>query len=154
MSTYRVRISRDKGDFVRSLVDFNDGEGPFQTYADAIAFAAALGARYNERIAIEFAAREPNPIDVEIFISRGYDPLIKLLAVNATDDPEILSIYSPDAEARRVAIFEEYANGGLDRLDRELRGAVDYTERLLLVLSQERFREVKPAEEFDLGRFL
>ncbi len=153
MSTYRVRIPRDKGDFVRSLVD-NEGEGPFQTYADVLAFAAALGARYNERIPVEFAAKEPGAIDIDIFISRGYDTLIKLLAVSATDDPKILSAYSTDAEARRVEIFEEYAHGGLERLDRELRGAIDPTERLLLILSQERFQEVKPAGEFDLGRFL
>lgn len=154
MSIHRVRIARDKADFVRSLVDFNEGEGPFQTYADVMAFAAAFGAKYNERVPVEFVAKEPAPINVEIFISRGYDTLIKLLAVSATDDPKILSPFSADAEARRVEIFEEFANGGLEKLDRELRGTVDYTERLLLVLSQERFQEIKPAGEFDLGRFL
>jgi dnd system-associated protein 4 len=154
MSIHRVRIPRDKGDFVQTLVDFNGGEGPFQTYADVIAFAAALGGRYNQRIPVEFAAKEPTPINIEIFISRGYDALIRLLAVNDTEDAKILSAYSLDAEARRVEIFEEFAHGGLERLDRELRGAVDYTERLLLVLSQERFQEIKPSGEFDLGRFL
>jgi dnd system-associated protein 4 len=154
MSSYRVRIPRDKAELVRSLVDFNEGEGPFQTYADVMAFAAALGAKYCERIPVEFAAKEPTPIDVAIFISRGYDTLIKLLAVHDSDDAKILSAYSSDSEASRVAIFEEYANAGLERLDRELRGSVDYTERLLLVLSLERFKEITPAEEFDLGRFL
>ncbi|MFN7907245.1 MAG: DNA phosphorothioation-associated protein 4, partial [Microcystis sp.] len=42
----------------------------------------------------------------------------------------------------------------LARLERELRGAVDYTERLLLIISQERFREITATTEFDLGRFL
>ncbi|MEO1186145.1 MAG: DNA phosphorothioation-associated protein 4, partial [Cyanobacteria bacterium J06636_27] len=36
----------------------------------------------------------------------------------------------------------------------ELRGAVDYTERLLLMLSSGRFEEDKQEEEFDLSKFL
>jgi dnd system-associated protein 4 len=38
----------------------------------------------------------------------------------------------------RNQIFEEYANGGLELLQNELRGAVDYTERIVLMLSYER----------------
>ncbi|MDB9392617.1 DNA phosphorothioation-associated protein 4 [Microcystis aeruginosa] len=154
MSINRVRIARDKGEFVQSLVNFNQGIGPFQTYADVIAFAAALGVKYQERVAIENVAKEPSPINLEIFISRGYDTLIKLLAVNEFQDTKILSLHGVDSEALRLTIFEEYANAGLARLERELRGAVDYTERLLLIISQERFREITASTEFDLGRFL
>jgi dnd system-associated protein 4 len=64
------------------------------------------------------------------------------LAVNEFQDTKILSLDGVDSEALRLTIFEEYANAGLARLERELRGAVDYTERLLLIISQERFREI------------
>jgi dnd system-associated protein 4 len=89
-----------------------------------------------------------------VFISRGYDSVIKLIAVTATQDIKILSTDNPQAEEARVKIFEEYANGGLEKLREELRGAVDYTERLLLILNAERFQEESTTEEFDLSRFL
>ena len=96
MSIHRVRIARDKGEFVQSLVNFKHGIGPFQTYADVIAFAEALGVRYQEKVAIENVAKEPSPINLEIFISRGYDTLIKLLAVNEFQDTKILSPHGVD----------------------------------------------------------
>ncbi len=89
-----------------------------------------------------------------MFISRGYDLTIKLLALSETQNTKILSPYDPQTEEKRLAIFDEYANGGLEILREELRGAVDYTERLLLILNQERFQENIPEGEFDLSRFL
>lgn len=154
MPIHRVRIAKDKAEFVQSLVDFNGNSGPFQTYADAIAFAAALGINAKKRVPLGLVAKEPAPISSEIFISRGYDSLLKLLAIAATQDPNILSVYNPIAEAQRIQIFEEYANGGLEQLQEELKGSVDYTERLLLILTTERFKDKVPEEDFDLGQFL
>ncbi|GFE71872.1 DNA phosphorothioation-associated protein 4 [Chroococcus sp. FPU101] len=154
MSIHRVRIARDKAEFVQTLVDFNGNSGPFQTYADAIAFAAALGVNYQKRVPVEQVAKEPAPISSEIFISRGYDSLIKLMAITTTKDPQILSVYHLEAEAQRIQIFEEYANGGLEQLQEDLKGSVDYTERLLLILKTQRFKTQKSNEEFDLRRFL
>ncbi len=71
-----------------------------------------------------------------------------------TQDIKVLSTEDPAAEAARVLIFEEYANGGLEKLQHELRGAVDYTERLSLILNAERFTTESDDEEFDLSRFL
>jgi dnd system-associated protein 4 len=154
MPIHRVRIAKDKAELVQSLVDFQGNAGPFQTYADAIAFAAAFGINGQKRVPLGLVAKEPAPISLEVFISRGYDSLFKLLAIAATQDPTVLSVYDTDAEATRVQIFEEYANGGLELLQDELRGAVDYTERLLLILNTERLKDKVPGEEFDLGRFL
>ena len=148
----RIRIDKDKADLVNALV--KDNTAPFKTYADVLAFAAALGAKYKRRIPLENIAKEPEPISSEIFISRGYDLAIKLLAITETKEPKILSPYEITAEEERTLIFEEYANGGLEKLQNELRGTVDYTERILLVLSAERFREESSTEEFDLSRFL
>jgi dnd system-associated protein 4 len=155
MPIHRVRVAKDKAELVQSLIDANQSTGPFSTYADVMAFAAALGAKYKKRVPLtNISSKEPAPISLEIFISRGYDTLIKLLAIAETKETKILSNYNVDAEEERVKIFEEYANGGLEKLRDELRGAVDYSERLLLIIAAEKFPEESTDEEFNLSRFL
>jgi len=154
MATNRVSVAKDKADLVKALTVTEGKNGPFQTYADAIAFAASLGAKRKKRVPLkEIAKREPAPIDLDIFISRGYEMAMKLIAIAETKDPKILSI-NMENEAERVKIFEEYANGGLEILRDEFRGSVDYLEQLLLLLISERANQDKPPEDFDLSRFL
>lgn len=154
MGASRIRIAKNKADLVKALVDGEETTGPFQTYADVMVFAASLGARKKKRLPLGEVAREPAPIDVNIFINRGYDCVIKLLAVTEIKDLKVLSPVDIKAEEIRVQIFEEYANGGLEILREEFRGAVDYTERLLLVMVEERQKDFEPVEDFDLSRFL
>lgn len=155
MGANRIRIAKDKAALVKSLTASEESNGPFQTYADAIAFAAALGARRKKRVPLsQISLKEPGPIDLDIFLSRGYDLELKLLAIAETKDPKIISPSDEIAEEQRAHIFEEYANGGLEILREEFRGAVDYTERLLLILVSERDKQGQPEEEFDLSRFL
>ncbi|MEM7594074.1 MAG: DNA phosphorothioation-associated protein 4, partial [Cyanobacteria bacterium P01_A01_bin.83] len=140
MALPRIRVAKDKADTVQKLLDTKGTTGLFTTYADAIAFAAAMGAKHKQRNALsEISQSEPAPISLEVFISRGYDHLIKLIAVVETQDLKVLSTEDESAQAQRVLIFEEYANGGLAKLRHELRGAVDYTERLVLILNAERY---------------
>ncbi len=153
MALPRIRIAKDKAELVQSLVE-NTTTVPFQTYADLIIFSAALGAKYNKRVPLQAIAKEPAPISLEIFISRGYDWVIKLLAIAHTQEAKILSTNNLEAEEERIKIIEEYANGGLEKLRDELRGAVDYSERILLILSQERLQPEPVEGEFDLRRFL
>ncbi|KAF3887183.1 MULTISPECIES: DNA phosphorothioation-associated protein 4 [Nostocales] len=153
--TGKVRVAKDKADLVKALTSADGATGPFQTYADAIAFAAALGAKHKRRVALgEISKREPAPIGQEIFVSRGYDLVIKLLGVTATQDINILSSQEDKFENERLRIFEEYANGGLEILQAEVRGTVDYLERILLLLSSERFEQEEDDEEFNLTKFL
>jgi dnd system-associated protein 4 len=85
---------------------------------------------------------------------------MKLIAIAATENINVISPDRADVEQQRIQIFEEYANGGLDILDRELCGAVDYTERILLMLSISMNRSIEidstdsDAVEFDLRKFL
>lgn len=154
MAFPRIKIAKDKAELVRNLLEQKGTTGMFSTYADVIAFAASLGIKHQKRSPFtEISQNEPAPISLEIFISRGYERLIKLIAVIATNKIEVLSTEN-EAEATRVTIFEEYANGGLEQLQQELRGAVDYTDRLVLILNNERFAKEKSNEEFDLSRFL
>ncbi|BAZ43780.1 hypothetical protein NIES4102_07820 [Chondrocystis sp. NIES-4102] len=155
MALPRIKVAKDKAELIQRLLDTKSTTGTFQTYADIIAFAASLGSKYQQRIEItEVSVTEPAPISLEVFISRGYEPLIKLIAVSETQNIKILSTEDPAAEDHRILIFEEYANGGLARIKNELRGAVDYTERLLLILNAERFAPETNDQEFDLSRFL
>ncbi len=155
MASPRIKVAKDKAELVQKLLDTKRTTGMFSTYADIIAFAASLGAKHQRRSPLtEISQSEPAPISLEVFISRGYDRLIKLIAVMSTQDIKVLSTEDPEAEAKRVLIFEEYANGGLEKLRPELRGAVDYTERLVLILNTERFSPEVNNEEFDLSRFL
>lgn len=155
MALPRIKVAQDKADIVQKLLDTKGTTGLFTTYADAIAFAAAMGSKHKQRSPLsEISQSEPAPISLEVFISRGYDYLIKLIAVTETQDIKILSTEDDAAQAQRVLIFEEYANGGLAKLRHELRGAVDYTERLVLILNSERYATSDQDEEFDLSRFL
>ncbi|MEP0885280.1 DNA phosphorothioation-associated protein 4 [Trichocoleus sp. ST-U3] len=154
MGANRIRVAKDKADLVKGLVDSNNTTGPFQTYADAMVFAAALGAKRKKRSPLGTITKEPSPIALEVFVSRGYDLVLKLLAIKETKDPKIISLFDETSEEKRIHIFEEYANGGLEILRDELRGAVDYSERILLILSSERFKEESPEGDFDLSRFL
>ncbi|QMS90722.1 DNA phosphorothioation-associated protein 4 [Nostoc edaphicum CCNP1411] len=153
--TGRIRVAKDKAELVKDLTSSDGGTGPFNTFADVIVFAAALGAKHKRRVALgEISKREPSPIRIEYFASMGNDILIKLLAINETKDIKTLSINEEEYERQRNHIFEEYANGGLEILQNELRGSVDYAERILLFLSYERTNIEQQDEEFDLTKFL
>lgn len=155
MALPRIKVAKDKAELVRNLIDTKGTTAPFQTYADVVAFAASLGAKHQYRLPFnEVSQNEPAPISLEVFISRGYESLIKLIAIAETQDLNIIATQDVAAEEQRITIFEEYANGGLEKLREELRGAVDYTERLLLILNAERFKPEPTNEDFDLSRFL
>ena len=154
MGANRIRMAKDKADLVKALVDSNDTTGPFQTYADVMVFAAALGAHRKKRSPLGTITKEPSPIALEVFVSRGYDLVFKLLAIAETKEAKILSVFDETSEEQRAHIFEEYANGGLEILRDGLRGAVDYSERLLLILSAEKFKKESSEGNFDLSRFL
>jgi len=154
VETGRIRVAKDKADLVKSLISTDGATGLFQTYVDIIVFAAALGAKHNRRVPLgEISKREPSPIPQEQFIVRGYDTVINLIAITETKNLSVLSFSENQSREKRNHIFEEYANGGLEILQSEFRGAVDYSERILLILSSERIEHEKDSE-FDLSKFL
>lgn len=151
----RVNIAKDKADLVRALTVMDGKSGPFQTYADVIAFAATLGLKRQKRIPIrEISKREPGAIDLDIFISRGYEMAIKLMGMTEENSPQFSSHHHSEIEELRLQIFAEYANGGLEIMREEFRGTVDYLEQLLLLLSKERSAQNQLNLEFDLTKFL
>lgn len=103
----RLNRSKDKHDLLTQLV----GQRPFQDFRDVLVFAAAIGWHENRRVSL---ATRDEPIRWETANNRrGTEPLVNMIAAAASGDPEILA---DDRFDERLAIFEEYANGGLEVL--------------------------------------
>jgi dnd system-associated protein 4 len=155
MADIRIKVAKDKASLVKGLLATEDSTGPFQTYADVVAFAASVGLKSGRRLPIqgETSKSEPAPIHRESMSARGHDSLIHLIAVVATNDPKILAS-DETCDEKRIRLFEEYANAGLEILGGALEGSVNYTETLLIFLSAEREPKDVQEEEFDLSRFM
>ncbi|MBW4650441.1 MAG: DNA phosphorothioation-associated protein 4 [Kastovskya adunca ATA6-11-RM4] len=153
--TKRIRVAKDKADLVKALTASEGTTGAFQTYADVMVFAAVLGAKHKKRLPLgEVSKRDPAPIHKETFVAKGYDLIIKLLALAETKDKYVLSSYDDEREDKKTLLFEEYANAGLEILRKELRGSVDYSEQIVLFLSSEKLKGNFEEKDFDLSRFL
>ncbi|MEH2463927.1 DNA phosphorothioation-associated protein 4 [Nostoc sp.] len=152
MAANRIRVAKDKAEFVKSLVASKDTTGPFQTYVEVMVFAAALGIKYKKRIPLDVISKDLSPLRQDYFTS-SFTLLINLLAITETENIKILDD-DHVADEQRIHIFEEYANGGLEIIQNELRGAVDYSERLFLFLSYEKTNTEQQDDEFDLTKFL
>jgi dnd system-associated protein 4 len=154
MADIRIKVAKDKADLLKALRATEDTPGPFQSYADALVFAAALGMKRGRREPITEYSKVIDPIRQDIFYGKGYDQVINLLAVTSGNEPRILAS-TDEAEEERVRIFEEYANAGLELLAGALKGSVNYTESLLIFLSTEReTKDAQEDQEFDLSHFM
>jgi dnd system-associated protein 4 len=156
MSALKIKIAKDKAELIKSLTTSENNNSPFPTYADVVVFAAALGAKRKKRSPLgQISKKDPGPINLDVFVTRGYDTAIKLLAIADTKDAKILGTLDQTMAEKRLEIFEEYANGGFEILRDELRGAVDYTEQIMLMLISERFKQEDGGQfSFDLSKFL
>lgn len=147
MPDRRIRIASDQADFVKSLLRTEESNGPFRTQADVLAFAAALGASRNRRR--QFSQYTGEPIRHEVFDRQNFVPLMNLLAIFSTRDATVLAD-TDEMEEERAAAFEQYASGGLEILEQELTGAVDYLSAILLIISSQR-RGEEEQDALDLG---
>ncbi|OBJ37423.1 hypothetical protein A5630_04605 [Mycolicibacterium mucogenicum] len=100
-----------------ALMQEMQSEAKFPTYRDVLLFAAAVGFYQQRRV--PFVASSGDPIRYEVLTYPGFsDTLINMIAANAvSDDAEILD--GPRLE-ERVAIFEEFANGGLEYIQEQV----------------------------------
>jgi dnd system-associated protein 4 len=151
MPERRIGYAKDKTDIIKRLVASEESSGPFELIADALVFAAALGLRRNRRAPLGPAVSEP--IRQEVFDRRGYDTMMNLLVLQSDQRAEVLSDSAEATEARAIA-FEEYANGGLEILQEELKGAVNTAETTILLINAERVKETAAPEGFDLAQLV
>lgn len=131
MPLARVQIAEDKAEFVKALKDAESSNSPFQTYADILLFAALVGIYHNRRVSLnKFSRKDPDPVPQDQFKTKS---VIDLVAVSDSLDLSLL-LRDEDSDQRRITIFQEYVNGGLEILQHQLSGSVDYTDLLLLNL--------------------
>lgn len=149
MTERRIGYSTDKAELLRRLTSSEDGAAPFRLLVDALAFAAALGFRKDRRVPL--AESQGEPIRQEVFDRQGYDTLMNLLAMHAADSADALADMREKIE-ERATVFEQYANGGLEILQEELRGAVDPLEHLILLINSERQPIASDLQGFDLTK--
>jgi dnd system-associated protein 4 len=150
MAIVRVYVSEDKAEFVRNLRATQGNTGPFRTYADVVSFAAVVGFNGSRKVSLEsYSRKEPDPVPQEQFRNAN---IIGLVALADSQDPAILRD-DDECDRRRVEIFQEYVNGGLEILAAELSGTVDYAEQLLLMLKVQKDAG-QSDREFNLSRFL
>lgn len=150
MALARVNISEDKAELVRNLRSSDGNTGPFRTYSDLATFAAVVGFNHSRRVPLgNLSRKDPDGILQEQFRN---PELIGLVALADTQDPKILQDRD-ECDRRRVEIFQQYVNGGLEILATELSGAVDYADQLLLMLKVAKQTQ-QTDRDFDLSRFL
>ena len=147
----RIAYSKDKAEIIRRLQSGGDSTGPFSLIADVLTFAAAVGIRRNRRMPL--GERTAEPIRQSVFDRQGYDTMMNLIALYAEGRPSVLAD-SDDAVDARAQAFEEYANGGLEVLQEELRGARDVLETVVLIINAERTRPDEDSGVFELAKLV
>lgn len=152
MPDRRIKVPADKMDVINRLVASEETTGPFRLQADVMAFAAAVGALLDRDK--QFTDSSKEPIRHEVFERHGYGTMMGMLAITKEKDPVVLADDEVNEE-RRAVIFESYANAGLEFLREELKGSVDDTETLLMLLNRER-QQAKDVDgdDFDLRSML
>lgn len=153
MGNIRIKIAKDKTELVKALLAGDNTTGPFQYYVDALIFAASLGLQRQSKKEIAEYSKDIDPIRQDIFHDKGYTQAINLIAVADSNDPKLVA-NNDDAEEKRIRIFEEYANGGLEILSNKLAGFTNYTECILLMLDDYSAKDEEKNEEFDLSNFI
>lgn len=91
-------------------------EGGFGTFRDILLLASAVGYRFSRRVGFSESAE---PIRYEVLTGPAFsEALINMIAANVVkDDPEVMDAARLE---ERVAIFEEYANGGLEYIQEQI----------------------------------
>ena len=107
--TDRFSPPKDKADFLKELVG---KDSPFNEFRDVLFFAAVVGFHEDRRVAL---SARGEAIRWDVMSNRlGTEIVMDMIAVATDlDDKELLSGARKD---ERVAILEEYANGGLEVL--------------------------------------
>lgn len=139
---------------VRRPAEFDDmlnelrNTGVFPTFKDALIFAAALGFRRGNRKAF---GKSSEPIDIDVFRGDFDRTIMNIIAIEEFSDPKMIA---PSNEAERILCFEEYANGGLDIMKRELSdGKQDWHEGLLSLVHREESNHTMLDDITELAEF-
>ncbi len=135
MAERRINIDKAQDAFIEKLIDSDDGIGPFSLKVDVLAFAASYGAMLD--ISKPLGETTNSPIRQDVFDTHNHENLFFLLAVDKTRDARVLGS-SDDAQDTRAKIFEEFAKGGLERMEQDSKGSIDLTDYVLSLVARYR----------------
>lgn len=136
---------KDKADFLKELVG---KDSPFNELRDVLFFAAVVGWTESRRVPL---SGRGEAIRWDVMSNRlGTEIVMDMIAVATTpDDKELLSEARED---ERVAILEEFANGGLEVLKERIGTAgVLPLQTVLVHLLQEYLRSGKAPDNRGLA---
>jgi dnd system-associated protein 4 len=131
-----VRRSKKHEELVRLLAEDvhpDAGRSIFPSMRELMCFAAILGFQEQKRIPIT-----GDTLDIDYRIWGSSDLALDLLFLIPLASERSLDLARPEADEQLVTIFEEYANGGFDVLNRWLEETPDdqHGDRALLVAFQ------------------
>ena len=142
----RFSPPKDKADLLKALVDKNS---PFNELRDVLFFAAMIGWKEQRRVPLSARGKA---IRWDVMVNRtGTEIVTDMIAVaTCPDDRELLSEARKD---ERVALLEEYANGGLEVLRDRLSAAGAVPSRaVILSVVQDYLEDDSEAEQEDLAK--
>ena len=146
----RIYASDDKRWLFEKLVKTNENpDGIFENYKDLLITAAVIGYKNDEPLKLEKKGPE---IPLRVFENTpGNKDLIDIIALDKTEDVNILNWKDDEIVFKKFQIFEEFANGGLKILDQKLfQNNTDIYENLLQLISVELDNENKNENKLDL----
>jgi len=111
MTFRRIKRPKDKEDVFLALTEGEDAI--FDTYKDLMVFSACLGYVEGSRIKMDKGSLEP--IDFSVFSGECDQAIFNMLALAETGEPKVF-----ESRDEMFAIFEEYANSGLEILRRKV----------------------------------
>ncbi len=143
----RVRRPTDTEEVVELLSQEGREPGPFPRIVDILVFAASLGFQRQKRE--PFEPLRGKEIRFELFKEAHYEDIVNMMALAVYKDPVILGDDDENFE-KRIAVFEEFANGGLKIIKREIVDkGMDILDGIIGLIQQGRSPE-KDAEPMDL----
>lgn len=141
----RFSPPRDKADLLRSLVD---KDSPFNELRDVLFFAAAIGWKEERRVPL---GARGEAIRWDVMVNRtGTEIVTDMIAVASY--PEDRELLSGSRKDERVALLEEFANGGLEVIRDRLSAAGAVPIRsVILTMVQDYLDDDADAEQEDLA---
>lgn len=126
-------------------------EAKFPAFRDILLFAAAVGFAQGRRVPFTDVAGDPIRYDTLVGPSFA-DTLVSMIAANEVgNDPEIMD----DTRLQeRVAVFEEYANGGLEYIQELINTRKQPAETVVLDLVTSALTDERRHTEMDVEDLL
>lgn len=104
----------------------------FDTYKDALVFAASLGFKRDHRVEFD---KSSEPVHLSVFSGQFDQMVMNVLAIGESEDPLVMA---KDRDEEKIKIFEEYACGGLEIIQNQVaKGYTRFDQAILDLVTME-----------------